>query len=321
MTSKNYFKLLPLAAFAYEPKDDELVIDLLGAPIRRIFLCNEKKFSEFERAILKEEYDYIKEQGLVIPKYYTKEDALRQIQGNDYDIDKSFKNIKHEIEWKAANLPVQLTDDMTKILNCGFMYFHGRDNRYRPLIFFNPGKYDNKAFPIETWQKAVNFFIDYMINNTLIPGKVENWNIIVDCGDLKIAKIPYDLKKIFSDLKGVYRCRLFKLYLLNLTGILMFAWKIAVSLIGPTVEAKATMVEKEDGKYTKLFQIINRSQVEEKYGGKAPNLKEGEIFPTQFFVNEYSTEEEIAAGNTLKGCQLDHMEYEDEVFFEAKPLN
>ena len=45
---------------------------------------------------------------------------------------------------------------------------------------------------------------------------------------------------------------------------------------------KKMVAFKKDGKYNHMFEFTNREQVEEKYGGNAPNLKQGEYFPPRF---------------------------------------
>lgn len=308
---------VPKIAMKFLPEDIDLVDKLLGKPVRRIFLTDEDKYSELEKNKITEMRQYMKTKNFEPPKEYTVQDMLRQLQGNDYDIKVSFDNIKHEIEWKKQNLPIQLNDDITAILNTGFIYAHGKDNRYRPLLFLNPAKYNKEKYPLETWTKAASFFIEFLLNKYLVPGKVENWNIIVDCKDLSAKAIPWDLKTVFSGIKGVYRCRLYKLYLLNLSSIFLFAWKMAKALIGPTVEAKATMINADNGEYNDLFKTINRNQVEKKFGGFAPTLTDGEYFPEKFNYPYYYSKTDKENGNYICRSSFDYIVDNDEIFYET----
>ncbi|MCQ2815666.1 MAG: SEC14 family lipid-binding protein [archaeon] len=308
---------IPLIVYRYTPKPTEIITELLGKPIRRIFKCPIESFDENELTKIIEIDDYIKEQKYVLPDYYKGEDKLRQLQGNDYKIEASYKEIVHEIEWKKEHLPIQLTDDIMKVLNSGFIYVHGRDNFFRPLIFVNPMKFNSKEIPLEVWQNGLYYLIDYMIKYYLVPGKVENWNFIIDCGDLNLKKLPIvDLKALFAGMKGVYRCRLYRLYLLRLRSLFLYLWKMAVAIIGPTVEAKATNVPEEEGKNTLLFKDINPNQVEKKYGGLAEDLKEGELFPETFKCGEFYSEEDKTNGKIFKKCEVESFKKDDEEFYE-----
>jgi hypothetical protein len=316
--------LIPLVAYNYQPKNDEFVDDLLGETVRRIFCTknNNNKYSEKEKNILEEYHKYLKEINYILPPNYTDEDILRQLQGNDYKIKNSHKEIVNEIEWKKINLPIKFNNEIQEILNTGFAYVHGRDKCFRPLIFFNPGKYDNKKFPFESWQKASEYFIEFLIQKCLIPGRIENWNIIVDCHDLSMTKIPWDLQNLFKNIKGVYRCRLYKLYLLNLTGVFNFIWNICVKLIGQTIEKKATKIETDKGKYTNLFKLINKNQVEKKYGGNADNVEIGKYFPLSFQNNEYyseSEEQNDKDGDIYNKIEIDNIQVDGETFYEMNP--
>ena len=84
-----------------------------------------------------------------------------------------------------------------------------------------------------------------------------------------MTNISYQLKDIFSAFKGIYRCRLFKIYLLNMNFIFNFFWNMVKLIMGSTLEARASNVDMNDREYDLLFRNINRSQVEQKYGGIA----------------------------------------------------
>ena len=48
----------------------------------------------------------------------------------------------------------------------------GRDYYYRPIIKINYSKFDSKN--LENYINAVFFFLEFITNNCLVPGKVEN---------------------------------------------------------------------------------------------------------------------------------------------------
>lgn len=315
MNSTN-IKHLPIIAYRYNPKETERVNILCDAPIRRIFKCPITSFSDFELKKLLELEEYIISNNHKLPDNYKLEDRLRQLQGNGYKIEESFKEMLHEIEWKQNNLPIQLNDDIEYVLNTGFIYIHGKDNCFRPLIVVNPMKYDKTKYPLETWSKGLYFLIDYLFHNYIIPGKVENWNFIIDCGDLKMPNIPFDLKTMFSNMKGVYRCRLYRLYLLNLKSLFKYLWNIAVALVGSSIEAKATKVDYDDGKFNKLFDCVNRKQVEKKFGGLAEDLKQGQYFPEKFVCNEYYSENDYKNGNIDSKTEIEIINEDGENYYE-----
>ena len=286
---------IPYLATIYQPEENEILNELLNKQTRRIFYIPIEEYTEMEKQKLIEYYEYCKSNNFKISKenkggkfYYP--NIFRQLQGADFNIEKAFEEIRKEIIFKNEKLPIELNDDFINIFNSGFIYLHGRDNAYRPLIVFNPGFFNSLKMPAETWKKFGIYLMEFLVNKCLVPSRVENWNIIVDLGSLSVADIPYSLKDIFSAFRGIYRCRLYKLYLLNMNFVFNLVWNIVKMIMGPTLEAKACNVDANDGKYDLLFQCINRSQVEKKYGGTAENLKKGEYYPFKFVSDNYFCE-------------------------------
>ena len=259
--------IIPYLAQIYEPKDDEKINELLDKLMRRIFYIPLEEYLPEENQKLIEYYEYCKQQKYKIQNiihgqrfYYP--NIYRQLQGSDFNIEKGFEEIRKEIIYKNEKLPAELCKEFIDIFNSGCVYIHGRDNAYRPLIVFNPALFNSQNQPTEIWKKFGIFLMEFFVNKTLVPSRVENWNIIVDFGGLNMMNIPYVLKDIFTAFKGIYRCRLYKLYLLNMNFVFSMVWNIVKMIMGPTLEAKACKVDTNDGSYDKLFQIINRSQVE-----------------------------------------------------------
>jgi len=127
------------------------------------------------------------------------------------------------------------------------LYGHGRDNRFRPILVINAKiykKYENK-YSTEDWILAVIYFIEYIINNLLIPGQVEDWNIICDVADVSIVFLPGDLKKIIDILQCNYRARLYVMYLLNISFFINMFWKMIKVMLDPNTEKKIKMLKSD----------------------------------------------------------------------------
>ena len=282
--------LIPSFAFQYNPKPTEITNLLRGVPTRRLFHVKSlSELSEQEQTSLKNFNDLLIKESFTLPKWWTQSNTLRHLQGCEYNIEETFTSIKYSIQFMSNTLsiPKPLPDDINDIFNSGFMYIHGVDNRFRPLVFVNPARYDANKYQFHIYEKAIALFVQYIIDNCFIEGKIENWDMIVDLSEMSLLSIPYDLRELHKSVKNVYRCRLFKLYVLNLSSWLLFTWKIAKVFMGVTIEAKVSMVDYEDGKYNHMFEFTNREQVEEKYGGNAPNLKQGGYFPPRFIPQEH----------------------------------
>jgi hypothetical protein len=101
---------------------------------------------------------------------------------------------------------------------------------------------------------------------------VENWIIITDLGNRSVFKLPVkELKGIIKYMRSTYRCRVVSNYIVNAPGTISVAWKIAAKFMDETSKRK---IDISSGICPdKMLQLIPPDQLEEKYGGTAPNME------------------------------------------------
>lgn len=83
--------------------------------------------------------------------------------------------------------------------------------------------------------------MEYVINNLMIAGQVENWNITCNASNFSILTIPRELNIIFKTLSSNYRCRLFSVYALNLSFFNRIIWKAIRSLLYPILKKRSNL--------------------------------------------------------------------------------
>lgn len=117
----------------------------------------------------------------------------------------------------------------------------------------------------------LSFILSYMIENMLLPGKVENWVVISDFekhgfGDLSLSAI----KQVMSVLTDNFRCRLGVNYVVNPSKAVYYTWTCIKPFLDDVLIEKVKIINKQAP--DELLTHSNPYQVEEKYGGKAPNI-------------------------------------------------
>ena len=123
---------------------------------------------------------------------------------------------------------------------------------------------------IETGIIATIFVHEEVIRNMFLPGQVENWVIIYDLGGMGISEIPMStIKSTTSKMGANYGGRLFKMFTVNAPGTIYFTWKVISAFLDEVTVEKIKISKEKTEK--SLFDNIDPSQVEEKYGGKQPN--------------------------------------------------
>ncbi len=215
-----------------------------------------------------------KTEKITFPYKWTEADNLRFLQSTQYNINKTIDNLMTHFNWRSKNINLSskpANDSIIRILNSGFIYVHGRDNRFRPVIHIITSVYIEykNTFKFEEWEASVIYFIEYIIHNLLLPGQIENWDIICDLQGLSVTSIPDDLKKILNILQNNYRCRLFQMFIINVGGMLTFGWSIIKRILDPVTVKKIKLLKASQ--LSQICEFINPSQLEKQYGGIAEN--------------------------------------------------
>ena len=70
------------------------------------------------------------------------------------------------------------------------------------------------------------FFFEYVLKNLLIPGQVENWNVIVDAAHTGLFSLVGSMKKSFTFLSDTYRSRMFVCYVTRVPTSVSILWGI-----------------------------------------------------------------------------------------------
>lgn len=106
-----------------------------------------------------------------------------------------------------------------------------------------------------------------------IPGQVENWTVIYDLGGMGITDIPISaIKGTTQKMSQNYGGRLYKMFVVNAPGTIYFTWKMVSAFLDPVTVDKIKISKTNYEK--SMYDCMDPSQFEEKYGGKQPNRKE-----------------------------------------------
>jgi len=196
---------------------------------------------------------------------------LRFLQANSFKLDKTLLAVKEHTNWKTTKLPIKVNDQIKEFLDKGYLYVHGRDHKFRPIIVFNVSLLDIKAFDCDLMIDALTFFLEFIIANLLLPGQIENWIFILDLNGMGLSTLPLNpLKKLLGYLQHNYRGRLYVMYIVNTPSTIYIPWKIAKKFIEESTVNKIFFHKKQTP--DPLYAHTNKDQVEQKYGGTAPNI-------------------------------------------------
>lgn len=207
---------------------------------------------------------------------FKKKDILRFLISLEFDNEKTYKSLLEFLDFKIKYFPIKLNENIIYILSSGFIYIHGRDNRYRPNIILTPNIFlveskKNKNLTYTDWMLSVVYLLDYCIEFLFIPGQIESWNIVCDMKDVALYSVPNELKNLLTVIQQNYKNRLNIMYVVNLGTFTGLIWNVIKSLMGEAIQKKMKMINSKYN-YTELYENINRNQLEIKFGGLAENI-------------------------------------------------
>ena len=278
----------PMQAYFFFPNQSDTFIENPTDPCksRRIFFEGNIEYTTFEKNKMKEFMEEINKYNknnlndqILIPFNWSVAETLKCLQSTTYNFPKSIILLKDYLHWRLKVDKIVLTEKILEILNTGFFYVCGRDSRFRPIIVQNFNKYKKYTgkYTDQEYEEAIIYFMQYVVKNLLIPGQIENWNVIVDKGDYNIFSIPTGIMNIARMLQNNYRSRLYKGFVFGFSGFWTFLWIIVKSFLDESTNAKITIMDSSNKNL--LFDLINKEQLEKKYGGDIENIEEGHFFP------------------------------------------
>ena len=123
-----------------------------------------------------------------------------------------------------------------------------------------------------------------MMDTLLVPGKWENWQVILDLESLAVFKLPIKFSIKFLELSQEHeKWRTCCFFLVNVTFAIRAFYRIVSPFLDNKIKEKLIM--SKDNTHPKILELIHPSQVEKKYGGEAENLEC--YWPPKYISDEY----------------------------------
>ena len=275
------YKYIPESAYKFFPSNNNKIDYDQNNPfksVRRIFetIVPNKHFMEFELTELKMFNENEKFKSINL----STANKLRFLQATGYDHNKSFGFMEKYELWLKTNIPVKYNEKHIEILNLGFIYVQGRDHQFRPIIVLNIQNFikNKDKYTFDEWNSAILYLIEFIIENLLLPGQIENWVVIANFTGCSIFSIPNELKKFVTQLQDNYRCRLAASYIVGMSTFMSWIFNLVLSFLETTTQKKIKIID-----INSLSIYINSSQLESEFGGNT-KVKE-KCFPPEFNLN------------------------------------
>ena len=289
----NCSKHSPKESYYFFPSESDCVVYNPAYPTKILRLIFEKQNKEdylpYEKEMFEKFEEYFEtnlKSIFKLPSDWPESETRKCLQASLYNMEKTFEKMKAEINYEIPNLPFT---DFEEILSRKFLYVHGLDINYRPILITNAKVFMDliDKYPIENFITAIDKMIIYLKDHFFIKGQVENWVMIADLNGVSIWSPPIKMIKIFDFLQVKYLCRLKSLYIYGMGYVLSFCWKIVKKLIDERTAEKFNFINSKNDIDEYVLKTIHPSQLEKKYGGEADDLDEVVDFPIILPSNIY----------------------------------
>ena len=162
-------------------------------------------FTDFENKWISEFKNIISQHPETkLPEYFDDYLLLAFIYATHVDLEKSYKQLVKYLKFCQQTFPVVITPSskIREILNRGFVYVYGRDNRFRPIVICECKILQKhyKEYATQEILSAVYFLCQFIVNNMIIPGQFESWTFIINLTGVSILSLPEPVKKMIPAL-------------------------------------------------------------------------------------------------------------------------
>mmetsp|Transcript_28954 Transcript_28954/g.38590 ORF Transcript_28954/g.38590 Transcript_28954/m.38590 type:complete len:183 (+) Transcript_28954:369-917(+) len=154
-----------------------------------------------------------------VPDEYRTSDRLmyRLLAAEKNDHTKTLNRMIEHGTWLRETYPIDIAS-IAHVLKSGFLYVSGRDYKYRPIVILNVRKLVDYNYDTDIIAAASAFFCDFIVKKLLVPGRVENWIMIIDLNDIGMTSLPVKKVKSIVDLtQRHFGGRLFRQFCINMS--------------------------------------------------------------------------------------------------------
>jgi len=283
--------LLPQEVLLFEPTATEIFMRGEAKKGSRLIFLNTPLTEEENAALLEYRRTLLKRGALAaeddpFPRYMGAH-ALRLVQSAKYNMQKAADMMKTCVTERVRRLPIAEADVIDD-LRLGFAYWHGRDRNCRPCLVLKLARMGPMLLDKERAVRLVIFALEYGLRFAMVPGRVENWVVVIDMENvmsivnpMRIGSLISTASAIGTTLEKVYCGRMVWIKIVNLPGSGM----LTRAINGVIPSEKKDKIEIPTDVKAALLPHFEPNQLECRYGGTAPDLRPEETYPFRFFPN------------------------------------
>ncbi|CAD8071136.1 unnamed protein product [Paramecium sonneborni] len=237
--------------------------------IRKIFGIEDNSKHDYD-IYEKQQLDAFKKEIEEENDLLTDELILRFLYANHFDFPEAIKHMRLHQQWLSDANNFKWSLNTEEMIKQGAVYISGRGQGFRPILVINADKFDINIYPIEDIMRAISIVLMVVKDYMLVSGKVESWFVIVEAKNTTAFSVPFThLNTIFDMLKHNFPCYLERMFILQPQTSIQITWQIVEQFIPYNSRHKIEFVNND---FSLMFNYIKPKQLEQRHGGRAPNV-------------------------------------------------
>ena len=118
----------------------------------------------------------------------------------------------------------------------------------------------------------VIIYTNWVIENMLVPGHIENFILIIDCSDLSQSELPISkLKPVMDLMDQLYKGRTIKFLFLNVNWLLRGIFRIVSFWVSQTTQDSIHVYSRANS-LNGLLEYLPLDDIEQKFGGNKEDI-------------------------------------------------
>jgi len=280
---------LPVEVLTFSPPDEIVISKFPNGDQERKIHCN-IRLSDNELDRLKVMQAEARTQEV---SFYPSVTAMatRFLSRARMDPKKAIKLMRETQDWREdffSKGPIreeEVKDDMQN----GIVYFSGRDYALRPSIIIRPVRIPQRWYQEKRIDKLIRiliFCMEYFLRYMVVPGRIENLNVIVDLHNLSVTQVPMGaLQEVYKVLGQHYIGRVFKFYVCNVSTFLSTMAGVVRAMLTDRQKQKLNILSD----LKELHKDFALHQLEKDLGGTRASItrETGGFFPFPLWPGPY----------------------------------
>ena len=189
-----------------------------------------------------------------------------------WDYQKTFDGIVANHQWRQS-VNISNIAPFQKDLEAGYMYAYKRDKSQRPIIVVSVRGIVDSGVSIERLVEVSDFFLHYVIQNGMVPGRVENWTCIFDMRDVGVTELPSKhVSGLVKSMSVNYAGRMYKFFATDCNWLVRSMMFMVHKFVDEFTKRK--LLTFSNDYRPALHELVDLANLEEKFGGSLPNKKD-----------------------------------------------